>query len=113
MKHLKSFENNNQEPEVGDYVICEDCVSLEEEFKNFMCNNIGLIVEINPNTNYPYTLYYENIPDNIIDGFSCVLNNNYEYDYKCLRAMSREEIIHFSKNKEDLETILASNKYNL
>jgi len=115
MKHLKNFKSIQSTPQINDYVICkEETYCVDDRLANFINNNIGQIAEINKKDGeYPYVIKYENIPDDIFSYFSDILKNNYKYDIRCLRAMDRIEIIHFSKNKEDLETILNANKYNL
>ena len=112
MKHLKYFDNNNEEPQVGDYVIWEDSTRKVEDFQNFICNTIGQIVKIYNDGDYdddfPYVIKYENIPYEILAAFSYD-----DYPEKCTRIMCKEEIIHFSKNKEDLEIILKAKEYNI
>jgi len=103
MKHLKYFENI-EEPQVGDYVICEELSNLTPDICNFISSNIGIIEYTkNDDGETSYYIKYENVPEDI---FFLTLRNN-------KRDMSREEIIHFSKNKEDLEYIINANKYNL
>jgi hypothetical protein len=108
MKYLKTFELDKNEPEVGDYVICEE--SKYPNIKKFISTNIGKIIYYIDDTesigyklykNYRYIVKYNNMPKKF-DSF----NNK-------TRRMKRDEIIHWSKNKEDLEIILNSKKYNL
>ena len=52
MKHIKVYERfiSNEEPEVGDYVICHEDTSSSnyniEKFNNFIDNKIGIIIGI-------------------------------------------------------------------
>lgn len=97
MKHLKKFG-----PGIGDYVI----IKLNNNRKggidkkdmkifnmiNYLENNIGTIVNC-LNLGNVFEVKFE------IDNF--------------IRKFSRSEIIHHSKNKKDLETILSAKKYNI
>jgi hypothetical protein len=90
MKYLKTFENVN-EPEVG-YFVIGDHINFTWA-KNIIKSNIGEIIKIDNNSGeIPYNVSYDN--DNIFK----------LYD---------NEILHFSKNKEDLEIYIQVNKYNL
>lgn len=116
MKHLKTFEivypivtkyyTENKEPEIGDYVICEDGFN---EAKEFLQNNIGQYINIDEFPVHAYCHYlikYENVPHNLQMYF------NYN-EIIGVRPMRLTEIKHFSSNKEELEALLAQNKYNL
>jgi len=106
MKHIKTFEKLNQKkPQVGDYVICQD---EEDDLISFMNNNIGKIIDISHNDKIPFDIEYENIPSNIQNYFG--FNNNIKNNN---RVMSREEILYWSKNKEDLKQIILQRKYNI
>lgn len=113
MKYIKAYENwsvdqdivtmyniNQREPEVGDYVICEDGGFIWE----FTSTNIGQIISFDPErTGEEYLVKYENIPSDII-----------KYLRDGTRRMSRtHEIIYWSKSKKDLEMIIATKKYNV
>jgi len=100
MKVNKFNENNNDEPKVGDYVICTEN-QLDHEFNNFIADNIGKIIVIS-NDKYAYEIRYYNIPYRFND-----------YFYNDIRGFGEYEIIHFSKNKAELETILATKKFNI
>jgi len=109
MKHLKTFENINthlrtqkEEPKVGDYVICKEIYSTYPDVKKFTINNIGTIISTSEPYPFVYLIAYENVPYNI----------KYYFENDTL-YMSFKEIVEYSENKEDLEAILAANKYNL
>jgi len=110
MKYIKTYENLTDEPKAGDYVMCEESSETDSviEINDFIKNNIGVIRSISQFIyDVPYIIEYDNIPDSlrgIYLGFP-EYNNN--------RRMSRDEIIHFSSNKEDLEPYIQANKYNL
>jgi len=120
MKHIKTYENikNEPEPQIGDYVICNEKLTLHKLYENFISNTIGKFIEINNgqynfNTKYKYIILYKNIPKKIKQLYSFqtvflrIKKNNY------IRPMQKEEIIHFSPDKEELKTMIAAKKYNL
>lgn len=109
MKHLKSYEmlkDENTPPVIGDYVIVK---SVNYSIVNFTDINIGQIINIKKDE-HNRTLIgtkYENIPPDIIEFF-------YEEDgFGCIRYFGINQIIYLSSNREDLELILKSSKYNL
>jgi hypothetical protein len=111
MKYLKTYEKHQVKteydsikPQIGDYVICQEIFSRgldEKHIINFLKSNIGQYVK-KQNTNNSYIVKYNKIPPELKIRF-----------IKGLRAFNESEIIHFSPNKEDLELILKTNKYNL
>lgn len=110
MKHIKYFENNNEKPQIGDYLICEEKPEWEStpELINFIANNIGILKEYDDETNIDkliYVVQYDNIPNNISDHF------NYNY-YNC-RGYYRENIKLFSPIKEKIKPFINANKFNL
>jgi len=108
MKYLKRFENINT-PQVGDYVIAS--LKTDKDIGIFIANNIGQIVAISENDiNKLYTVKFFNIEKDIEKFFF----TEPEYgEYMTLMFFYKYEILAFSKNKEELETILNANKYNL
>ena len=120
MKHLKLYESFEKEPQIGDYVICEDSlvnargkrgVHDENDFIDFITNNVGQYIaenngEYSFSYQFRYVIKYENIPKNIVGYFT---NGRFED----VRGMKREEILYFSPNKEDLDLIINAKKYNL
>jgi hypothetical protein len=109
MKHLKTYEKNNNNPQIGDYVICSS-ISGGHKLNNFLSQNIGqYIEENNPSQSkvsslWAYIIKYENIPNSLISA---------NFNGKNYRYVTRNEIIMWSPNKEDLETYIDQNKYNL
>jgi len=70
MKYLKKFENFEDNPQIGDYVICGDPGVDKEnhlEMYNFITNNIGQITKIDDKKRISslYYIHYNNIPDNL------------------------------------------------
>ena len=130
MKHLKTYEEiliTDNGPQIGDYVICRD---TEKFLNDFLSTNIGQVIDdrVEHNTghgrldvlknkkyfvrNYPdyfiYPIKYDNIPSyNSSDKLKKHFNNNN------FRYMEKTDILFYSPNKEDCETFLAANKYNL
>jgi hypothetical protein len=106
MKHLKHFENIN-EPEVGDYVMCENYVNSDLKIlDDFLLVNIGIITNIhNQDKDYPYLIKFEKFPEE--------LKAYTEHNAGSEMLFKREEIVHFSKNKEDLYMYIQANKYNI
>ena len=112
MKHIKNFEDikESQLPEIGDYVICEDkSIAIDEETKEFISNNIGKIINIITKGRTLYIVKYDNIPN--------IAKHWFGFVHACgsddSRQMHLNEIIKFSKNKEELEDYLIAKKYGL
>lgn len=97
LKHLRTFELNK--PQIGDYVIMSSG-SNSYEIKNFIENNIGRIADISYDRYYLY-VRYENVPITIKNIFGRA------------RQFNESNVVHISKNEEDLKAIIAQNKYNL
>jgi len=114
MKHLKSYENltNNTKLQIGDYVICKEIFTAmspdEWQLQEFINNNIGQVVYLDIEKNYPYYIEYKNIPNCLNKYFS-----DGDDIHTKFRGMKLYEIIYWSPNIEDLEPIIAANKYNL
>ena len=118
MKYIKQYESITDDkqiiPTVGDYVICEEQTSSDKELKEFINNTIGKCDGVKGKKTEDFlTLYavkYDDIP---YWQKSC---NNFTYDIKgkyYTRNFYRREIKHISKDRKELETILAAKKYNL
>jgi len=107
MKYIKKFENTEDKPKVGDYVL----ISIDNDEENdFYSNNPGQIIKFFTLQKYRFTVmisYGKNIPDNMKN--ILLLNKRCGY-YK---IFDYEDIFIFSKNKEDLKLKIASNKFNL
>ena len=106
MKYLKKYEDTNiNKPKVGDYVLCEEKytenVTVQyQDVLNFISNNVGVIKFIRNNDFY---VAYNNVPQELTRFFR---DEN-------SRRMENSEIKYWSDNKEELEAILASKKYNI
>lgn len=99
-------ETNKKRLRVGYYVICEVSTVVEPTFiSNFINNTIGVFKERNDDdetVDFEYSIEYENAPKQFI-----------ESEYGNILFCERSDIKHFSKNKEDLEMILNTKKFNI
>ena len=88
--NFKLFELNNNNPEIGDYVICDaiDIYDANLNFEEFRVDNIGKILKIDSGI---YSIYYEY---NVINKKSNIIYNG-----------TKDEIKYWSKNKKELEEL--------
>ena len=99
--NFKIFENKYKEPQVGDFVICNMGSS------SFLRDNeepqmIGEIIKVDK---YDYSIrFFQKLPL-WLRGISTSIKDTVWF--------SRNSIIEWSENREDLEAILDSEKYNL
>lgn len=101
MKYIKTYEdlNNDETPEIGDYVYC-DVENIEDyDPPQF----IGKLVDICPEKLYPYRV-------NTLFNDTDVEEDD---DEGGIKLVKRYEIIDFSKTPEKLEHYIDANKYNL
>ena len=121
MKHIKKFENINNIPEIGDYVLLYDLtdygIDSGDNFKMFINNNIGIVHDIQYNVfnhDEGYYVMYSNVPDNIRQFFKKINTNNVTLGNNGVTSTwFVEDFLMFSKNKKDIEVFLQSKKYNL
>ena len=112
MKYLKTYENNIDEPKIGDYVICKEKYFASGQpittYKlcEFVSNNVGKFIRDRRVTQFKYLIEYENVPKELKVSFN-------DDNMKNCRRMERSEILYWSESKEDCETFLAAKKYNL
>ena len=109
---FKIFEEiNDGKPQVGDYVICEEENFNKNPVKKYVNENIGKIIKIHsPNSILWFLIEYD------IDFITCGFDIDkfqLEEDPIGCRNMNRDEIKYWSKDKEELESILSAKKYNL
>jgi hypothetical protein len=101
MKYIKNFESvNDGEPKVGDYVIVDRKTELDVYY--FTSNTIGYYEQIIYSNKMTYHIRFDNVPEEI--------ENKFTYD---CRNYSREDIKYWSRNKEEIEIILSTIKYNI
>ena len=110
MNHLKIYEGYNT-PEIGDYAICDISPGNFDEFlylKEFLIKNIGLIIFIPKYLDdNDYVISFDNLPDKLNSMFGLNTKNGIGLKFTI------DEIKHYSKDKQKLETILQANKFNL
>jgi len=97
MKYLKKFEDIENTPEIGDYII-PNVETLNHLIDNKINNHVYQIIGTKER-NMGGFLYIIKVK----------LNDNQLDDW----YLSNYEIMHLSKNKEDLEVLLQSNKFNI
>lgn len=102
---FKIFEKLNELPKIGDYVLLDinNYTSSPKIWQDFIKNNIGEIVEIDTEhggLSFIYKVKFENIPENVKDTFFI------HYDYI-------NSFLYWSSDKNELEMILNTKKYNL
>jgi len=99
---FKIFENS-REPQIGDYAVCE---YEDDNYNRQIYNKIGVITYKNDKNDQTfYTVKYD---FKLYDDTEDALPGTDELDW-----IYEEEILFFSKNKQDCETFLEANKYNL
>ena len=116
MKYIKRFEELNNEPELGDYVICsefpENDYDTYYEIDKFLTNNVGRYVKNVEDDDlvedYFYIIEYENVPDYLFLYFP----EEKGVKNRC-RRLNRKSIIDFSKDKEELEAKISAKRYNI
>lgn len=104
------FENLNQnEPEIGDYVIIysEDFV---ECLIDFFRNNIGKLTQISYNNQLKSNDYKIKF-DEYLPEYEPFCNSTLSTSKEIF--VDKEDISRWSKNKKELETLITANIYNL
>jgi len=96
MKYIKTYEDTDEFPQIGDYILMK--MTRVSDFNLYVSTHIGKIVDRRKNHPHMYVVKYDEViphwNTNLIDVF---LN----------------EILYFSKNKEELELKLQINKFNI
>ena len=113
--NFKIFEKNN-EPKIGDYVICyidfSGIKSLPDaiyDIEGFVNTNIGEIIGITDDSKNNYKIFY-NLPDEMILAIhSSVPPTDRERTF----YFNKDNILFCSNKKEECELFLKSKKYNL
>jgi hypothetical protein len=114
MKYIKKYEKINNKLEIGDYVVLNDTTYTYNSdfsvFSNFLNNNVGRISDIKLRvTGNVYDIDYFNVPTDLRSYFSMNKNTGTLYGM----STPEDEIIFSSKNKNDAELFIQTNKYNL
>ena len=132
MKYLRLFEQVDG-PEIGDYVICHELYG-EELSQRYTSNHVGQCVYYydkeyklfgDPKILLKYFIKYENLSERMREEFNATIHNlfhNKDMDIvqkfrDNYTIMCRNEIVYWSKSKEDCEGMIDvlknSSKYNL
>jgi len=107
MKHVKHFN-----PEIGDYVICEDNTYLPEGVQEFIENSVGEIVHIETGkVENPYCVKFKDIPKEYL--YDDVFRYSDAVKISNCRWFKLREIKFHSRNEEELRSMLDSKKYNI
>jgi len=113
---FRIFESNEDEPKLGDYVICNES---ETEFGSissdnyrfqvdeFLSKNVGQIIELIEDDRCEFLVQFNNVPDDIAPIYF-----NHGNKDGC-RKMSRSEIEFWNSDREVLEVMVDAEKYNL
>jgi hypothetical protein len=105
MRYIKQFENNN-EPKVGDYVVChENSQNVDSDMNFFLSQNIGKIESIGGQIESIYYVEFDyySIPVKLIENF----------DNENILQFFKNEILFYSYDEEECEIYMDSNKYNI
>lgn len=118
MKYIKTYEDLKK-IEIGDYVICDEEIS-DDALVDFLATNVGQIVDFRneftvDNLSSDYDVGYDYYIFVKYDDVDIIGKENFNYHNKIpnCRIFSENEIIYNSKDREDCEAFLMSNKYNL
>jgi len=119
MKYIKTYEDHHvNAPNIDDWIIGNLSPNIDDELNDFISSNIGKVVEIGYETHHEddlgnlykapfYVVKYDvEIPARINIWFQ---HDDYGYSI----GLEAQDIKYWSENKEELEIILASRKYNL
>ena len=110
MRHIKLFEElDKDEPKIGDYVIA-NAKYASKVIQNFFLTHIGKIISVDK-AEPLNTIEVEYDDEDVLMSDGVLLDNNrWNFVYNSLKLT---ELLHWSKNIEDLEDILTAKKYNL
>jgi hypothetical protein len=109
---FKIFETISTQPTLGDYVIIDGTgTDKYAAYKDFVDNNVGKIIKVaseyHGSDGKIFTVKYDNIPD--ILKFK---NLNFFYTDDT-RKCTVQHFKYWSDDKEELESIIGAEKYNL
>jgi len=109
--NIKRFnESIEDEPENGDYILCE--VNVKTKLYDFINNNISKLSfsYLWNNLQKIYVIQYEDVPRELKNEFSRKTKIEKSF-YEC--EIARRAIKYWDKDKEKLELILKTNKFNV
>lgn len=112
MRYIKKYEeviSKNFRPHLkeGGFVLLDPEI-FQTNIKEFIKTEIGEItgIDFNSNSNYPYHILYDK-PLPVDPEYRKPKDKNFAI------AVEPSDILYYSSNKEDLEAIIKSNKYNI
>ena len=120
MKHLKQYEELNDEPKIGDYIVAITFGILDDpsvvnnltdrvvDVILFMHDNVGKLIKITAGEN-KYMVRYD-LPVEILNKFDPEVDNINSLGTFNLKPTN---ILFWSNNKEDAELFMNAKKYNL
>ena len=98
------------DPKSADYVICEiifgDTGYANDKLQDFLTNNVGQIVAVKDNYTHNYYVKYDVLPKKLKRHIQPGYTDN-------IITFRKRSIKYFSEDKEYLEAILATKKYNI
>ena len=128
MKYIKTFENLNM-PEIGDYILYgsknPDWDIPKTDYHKYLQTHIGKLFDYIPDRDVIY-IEFDELPEsiNVYSAFydgetgkrygdNIQIDSNKNTISGKYYALAGYKILYHSKNKEDIESILNANKYNL
>ena len=111
MRYLKRFEELEEHPKIGDYVIVY-ADYFDNALIDFFKEEVGRLIEFKDDgSEYAYIIKFnKNIPHVNTDGIEYIDKSIYE---PRIMEFDKHEIIEWSSDKDYLIAKIASNKYNL
>lgn len=115
MKYLKTFESIYRKPKIGDFILSKVSVNpffdKSKEIEKFISNSIGVLRNITNHSTGGFEIEY--FPQNeyeqeLIDRLMC-----YQHHKSNIIEVAFDNILNWSENKNELETLINMNKYNL
>jgi len=120
MKYIKTFENIQKEPKVGDYVLCEDSDNEDvielSDWNEYIRTHIGKVIQIKPGTDLRSKIYvvkYKDVPNYIQKHFHYMMDDEGNFIYHDRRGFYIEEIKFCSPSKKKVELMMKANKFNI
>ena len=119
MKYLKLYEDLNDGPKLGDYVICTYEKYNSEPLNKFLSENIGQVVDfdIDKRISGKMDLYSmrKSYPEFIEYPIKYDTDSNIKefFNSSNFRYFEKESVLFYSSDKEECEVYLSAKKYNI
>lgn len=115
----KIFESKLPNPKYGDYVLCESISHIPNTpLSRWLQSNIGKVegwydalTSSNRFGDRRVIVKFDNLPEKLRHNHQAIINNL--PDRENYRAFPLENVLYYSPNREDLEIIVQTRKYNL